>query len=530
MVVSEAPDAPVLLMRGITKFFGSVRANYDINLDLQHGEILGLLGENGAGKSTLMSILFGLQQADAGTIELRGRTVDISSPADALSHGIGMVHQHFMVIPAFTVAENLVLGAEPTRHHRLDWARARHDVETLAERFGLQVNAAAKVSTLSVGAQQRVEILRALYRGARILILDEPTAVLTPQESESLFKVLRRMAEEGMSVILISHKLDELLSVTERITVIRDGEVVSTVPSREATPGQLATLMVGRPTELTLEVPPAIGTRAPLLRLSQVTVEGDRVDHVDLTLHAGEIVGVAGVEGSGQTELGAAIAGVKRVESGSIHLMGQDITHMGARARLKAGLAYVPEDRRSEGLVQDFTIYENAVLRRQRRPPFQRRGFLRPKAMQAFAQRLVEQADVRPRKVDVMARTLSGGNQQKLLIAREMADDPLVIVVTQPTRGVDIAATGAIHRQLLAARQAGKAVLVISLDLDEIKALSDRIVVMFRGRIVGELRRGEATDEAVGLLMAGVTEAGSAPRQASSEPRSVRLGRTGDVV
>lgn len=528
----EAPRSPVLRMCGITKFFGPVRANHDINLELQHGEILGLLGENGAGKSTLMSILFGLLRADDGTIELRGRTVDISSPANALSHGIGMVHQHFMVIPAFTVAENLVLGAEPTKHRQLDWARARHDVEALSERFGLQVDAAAKVSTLSVGAQQRVEILRALYRGARILILDEPTAVLTPQESESLFKVLRRMAAEGMAIILISHKLYELMSVTDRITVIRDGEVVATVPSRTATPGQLATLMVGRPTELTLDVPPSTGAGEPLLRLSHVTVDGGRVDRVDLTLHGGEIVGVAGVEGSGQTELGAAIAGVKRLESGSIHLMDRDITTMGVRARLNAGLAYVPEDRRAEGLVQDFTIYENAVLRRQRRPPFRRYGFLQPRAMQAFAQRLVEQADVRPRNVDVAARALSGGNQQKLLIAREMADDPRVIVVTQPTRGVDIAATSAIHRQLLAERQAGKAVLVISLDLDEIKALSDRIVVMFRGRIVGELRRGEATDEAVGLLMAGATEAVGAARarQVPMARESERLGMNGDLV
>lgn len=530
--MSEAPQPTVLRMRGITKFFGPVRANHDIHLDLQHGEILGLLGENGAGKSTLMSVLFGLLRPDAGNIEVRGRAVEISSPADALAHGIGMVHQHFMVIPAFTVAENLVLGAEPTTYRRLDWSRARRDVAALSERFGLHVDAAARVSTLSIGAQQRVEILRALYRGARILILDEPTAVLTPQESESLFTVLRRMAAEGMSIILISHKLYELMSVTDRIMVIRDGEVVATVPSREATPGQLAALMVGRPTELTLEVPPSAGSGQPLLQLSQVTVDGGRVDRVDLTLHAGEIVGVAGVEGSGQTELGAAIAGIKRLDAGSIHLLDRDVTTMSVRGRLNAGLAYVPEDRRSEGLVQDFTVYENAVLRRQRRPPFQRGGFLQPRAMQAFARSLVERADVRPRNVDLAARALSGGNQQKLLIAREMADDPRVIVVTQPTRGVDIAATGAIHRQLLAERQAGKAILVISLDLDEIKALSDRIVVMFRGRIVGELRRDEATDETIGLLMAGATEAAGMAlvRQAPLEHESVLPGRHGDTL
>jgi simple sugar transport system ATP-binding protein len=492
-------------MSGITKFFGPVRANHDISLEVRAGEILGLLGENGAGKSTLMSVLFGLLRPDAGTIEIGGTPVQIRSPRDALANGIGMVHQHFMLIPALTVSETLILGDEPRRHGRVDHRVARAKAEALAERFGLRVDVDRKVGELSVGAQQRVEILRALYRDVRILILDEPTAVLTPQETESLFAVLRRMAADGMSVILISHKLHEVMGLANRITVIRDGEVVGSVQPHEVTVGGLATLMVGRQTELDLDIPPSeLGE--PLLELSQVAVRDSSVEGIDLTVRGGEIVGIVGIEGSGQEPLVAAVAGLAPLRSGSIRIAGHDATKLSVRRRLELGLAYVPEDRRSEGLVQDLSVRENAVMRRQWRRPFSSGGLLRPKAIRAHAAAVVEEADVRPRNLEAPVRALSGGNQQKLLLGREMADGPDVIVVSQPTRGVDIAASQAIHERLLAQRAQAKAILLSSLDLDEVKALSDRIVVMAGGRIVGELARGAYDNETLGLLMAGQAE------------------------
>jgi len=492
-----------LNMTGITKSFGTIRANRDISFDLAPGEIHGLLGENGAGKSTLMNILFGLVTLDAGVIEVAGAPVRIDSPAVALQHGIGMVHQHFMLIPAFTVLENLVLGAEPSQHGQIATARATEDVNAIAERFGLAISPNSRVGDLGVAARQRVEILRALYRGARILILDEPTAVLTPQESHGLLTMLRDMAREGLSVILISHKLPELLDATDRITVIRDGRVIDTVRTTDTTAGQLATMMVGRDTDLSLQVSPPLHTAGPLLSLRGLSDRAGRVHGVDLDVRGGEIVGIAGVEGSGQRELIEMVAGLHPVSHGRILLCGIDVTRSTPPARLARGMAYIPEDRSNEGLVLDLPVYENAVLRRQRQPHLHRAGLLSRKRMRAHAAQLMDRYDVRPRGVEQPARALSGGNQQKLLVGRELSADPPVLVISQPTRGVDVSAANAIHRRLLAARDSGHAVLVSSLDLDEIKNLCDRVVVMFRGDITGVVTRQEMDDQRLGLLMAG---------------------------
>lgn len=499
----SAARPPALVMRGISKSFGTLQANSDIDFDLDVGEIHGLLGENGAGKSTLMNILFGLLTPDAGTIEVFGSPVTIGDPSTALRLGIGMVHQHFMLIPAFTVAENLVLGGEPRRRLSLDTRRAAWEIGSLAERTGLAVDPDARVADLGVAARQRVEILRALYRGARILVLDEPTAVLTPQESDGLLSMLTAMAASGLSVILISHKLSEQLLVTSRITVLRDGRLIGTVPSAGASTASLAAMMVGRETDLSLEVPPVPPSAHPLLEVRGVTEASGRVRGIDLAVRGGEIVGVAGVEGSGQRELVEIIAGLRQVTDGQVVLDGVDITRHSPLKRLARGLAYVPEDRSTEGLVLDLPVYENAILRRQQQRSLRRFGLLSRRRARQRAAAITSAYDVRPAGVAHPARALSGGNQQKLLIGREIHDEPPVLVVSQPTRGVDIAAATAIHRRLLDARSSGRAVLLDSLDLDEVKALCDRILVMFRGEIAGSLRRGAFTDEALGLLMTG---------------------------
>jgi ABC-type uncharacterized transport system ATPase subunit len=508
--MTGGPGDLALRMVGVTKRFGDVVANDGVDLDLRRGEVLGLLGENGAGKSTLMNVLYGLLRPDTGRIVVHGREVEIASPADALGHGIGMVHQHFMLIPAFSVVENLVLGAEPVRRGVVDRARARDAVLEIAGRFGLEVEPDALVGDLGVAARQRVEILRALYRGARVLVLDEPTAVLTPQESERLFGVLTGMARAGMSVVLISHKLHELLAVTQRVMVLRDGRVVSTVNTAETSASALAALMVGRDTALELEVAAAKPSAEPRLRVRGLTDRAGRLAPADLEVRGGEIVGLAGVDGSGQAELTQALAGLRPVGAGTVELDGRDVTHASIRARQAAGLGYVPDDRSDEGLVLGLPVYENAVLGRQRRPSLRSRLVLSPRRMREHARRLVEAGDVRPRSVEAPAQALSGGNQQKLLMSRELADDPAVLIVSQPTRGVDIAASRAIHRRLLAARDEGRAVLLNSLDLDEVKLLSDRIVVMCAGRMAGELSRAEVSDEALGLLMGGNAGAAAA--------------------
>jgi general nucleoside transport system ATP-binding protein len=502
-----AAEAPVVLeMRGVTKRFGAVTANDDVSLVLYGGEILGLLGENGAGKSTLMKILYGLYSPDSGEIFLDGEKVEIRDPKDAVDRGIGMVHQHFTLIPRLTVAENIVLGAEPRKGVSLDLEGAVKATEELSERYGLRVDPRARVADLSMGVQQRVEILKTLYREARILILDEPTAVLTPQETEDLFSVLKELVADGLSIIFITHKLAELVGVGDRITIIRDGHVVDTVDASKTNEGELARLMVGREVLLRVEKDETKAggeTRLAAEELVVLSNTGARaVGGVSLAVRSGEILGVAGVDGNGQTELAEALAGTRPVESGRIYLDGEDVTSLGADARQERGLAYVPEDRGTKGLVQDFALYENNVLKTYDERPYSRWGWIFPKIMRRRAAKTLRDYDVRPPDPDARAGSLSGGNQQKAVLARELSGDPGVIIASQPTRGVDVGAIEFIHRQLLEQRSEGKAILLISLELEEIRSLSDRIVVIYAGRIVGEVGP-DATDEQLGLLMAG---------------------------
>jgi ABC-type uncharacterized transport system ATPase subunit len=502
-------EAPVVLeMRGITKAFGPVKANDNISITLHRGEILGLLGENGAGKSTLMKILYGLYKPDSGSIFIDGEEVEIHDPKDAVSRGIGMVHQHFTLIPPLTVAENIVLGAEPRKGVSLDIEEAVKATEELSERYGLVVDPRARVVDLSVGVQQRVEILKTLYREARIVVLDEPTAVLTPQETEDLFSVLKELVADGLSIIFITHKLGELLGISDRITIIRDGRVVDTVITAETDERELARLMVGRDVLLRVEKT-EMKPGEPRLAAEDLVVlsnTGARaVDEVSLEVRSGEILGIAGVDGNGQTELADALAGVRHVESGRVYLDGDDVTALGADDLQERGLAYVPEDRASKGLVQDFMLYENNSLKTYDGPPFSRWGWIFPKVMRRRAAENLRAYDVRPPDPDARAGSLSGGNQQKAILARELSGDPGVIIASQPTRGVDVGAIEFIHRQLLEQRSEGKAILLISLELEEVRSLSDRIVVIYAGRIVGEVGP-DATDEELGLLMAGREE------------------------
>lgn len=506
MTENGSPATPVVLeMRGVTKTFGPVKANDDISITLRRGEILGLLGENGAGKSTLMKILYGLYRPDGGEIFIDDEKVEITDPKDAVSRGIGMVHQHFTLVPRLTVAENIVLGAEPRKGVSLDLEGAARSTEELCERYGLRVDPRARVSNLSVGEQQRVEILKTLYRDARILVLDEPTAVLTPQETEDLFAVLKELVADGLSIILITHKLGELLGVSDEITIIRDGKVVDTVDASNTDEGSLARLMVGRDVLLRVEKK---DTKMGESRLAaeDLTIRSNAgtvaVDGVTLSVRAGEILGVAGVDGNGQMELAEALAGTRPVEKGSVYLDGEDVTRLGAEARQRQGLAYVPEDRSSKGLVQDFTLAENNSLKTYDEPPVSKWGWISPKIMRQRAAEALRAYDVRPANPDLRAGALSGGNQQKAVLARELSGDPGVIVAAQPTRGVDVGAIEFIHGQLLEQRAEGKAILLISLELEEVRSLADRIVVMYSGKIVGEVSP-EATDEELGLLMAG---------------------------
>nr|WP_267962658.1 ABC transporter ATP-binding protein [Thermus hydrothermalis] len=495
------PVKKALVLKDITKRFPLVLANDHISLDLEWGEVLALVGENGAGKSTLMKIVYGLQLPDEGEMWVDGKPYRPRSPLDAIAAGIGMVHQHFMLVEPFTVLENLVLGLEPGSPLYLDLEAARKRAQGLMEELGFQVPLDERIENLPVGLQQRVEILKALYREAKILILDEPTAVLTPQEAEELFRFLRAYVAQGNAAIFISHKLKEVLAVSDRVTVIRDGKVVGTVHTAETSLEALARMMVGREVVLRVQKGPA--------RPGEVVLELDnfaappRLKGVSFQVRAGEIVGIAGVEGNGQTELVEALTGLRR-HQGVARYLGKPLPSL-ARAVRELGVSHVPEDRHARGLVLDFSVRENAILGDQHRPPFRGfLGFLDGEAVEAHAKALVEGFDVRPRSTELSARRFSGGNQQKIVVGRELLRKPRLLVAAQPTRGVDVGAIEFIHQRLIEARDQGMAVLLVSADLSEVLNLADRILVMYEGRIVGELSPEEATEERLGLLMAGV--------------------------
>jgi general nucleoside transport system ATP-binding protein len=495
----------VLEMRGIRKEFPGVVANDDVDFDLRRGEVHALLGENGAGKSTLMTILYGLYRHDAGEILLNGKPVSFGSARDAIQAGIGMVHQHFMLIPVMTVAENIVLGMEPRDKIFLDERGAEKRVSELSEQFGLAVDPGALVSEITVGQQQRVEILKALFRGADILILDEPTAVLTPQEAGELFEIVRSLKADGKSIIFISHKLNEVLEIADRITVLRRGRKIQTVPRDGATEASLASAMVGREVLLRVEKT-ASSPGDVLLAVDDVHVIDDRgipkVRGLSLSVRAGEIVGIAGVDGNGQTELIEALTGLRRIESGSIDVAGQNVHAANARDMLDAGVGHIPEDRQRRGLVLEFSIAENVALHDYAKPPDAKWGWLFPARMVERARRLIKEFDVRGGGPQTRAGGLSGGNQQKVVVAREISRDPKVLIAAQPTRGLDVGAIEFIHRRIVAERDEGRAILLVSLELEEIFSLADRILVIYEGEIVGE-HTGDVSEEQIGLEMVG---------------------------
>ncbi|RDE09997.1 ABC transporter ATP-binding protein [Pelagibacterium lacus] len=514
--VPAAGESLAIELRKINKRFGPVHANKDIDLAVARGTIHGIVGENGAGKSTLMSILYGFYHADSGEIVVGGAPVTIHNSSDALRLGIGMVHQHFMLVDNFTVLENVILGAEDSALLKPSVDKARRELQRLADDYGLNVPVDAVIEDLSVGQQQRVEILKALYRGADILILDEPTGVLTPAEADHLFRVLRTLREEGKTIILITHKLREIMAITDTVSVMRQGQIVETLATASTSPEQLAELMVGRRVLLRVHKEEA-KPGAVLLDVKDLVVADDlgteRLKGVSLHVRAGEILGIAGVAGNGQSELLEALSGMRAAKSGTIRLNGEDVTAVNdeSAALLRhKGLAHVPEDRIRMGLVTNFYEWENAILGYHDLPKYGKGLSLDVKAARAEAQRHIEKFDIRPANTDLKTANFSGGNQQKIVLAREMERDPDVLIVGQPTRGVDIGAIEFIHNQIIKMRDAGKAILLVSVELDEIRALSDRIVVLFDGHIVGEADPRTADEGELGLLMAGVSQKGAA--------------------
>lgn len=492
--------------QGITKRFPGVVALDQVNLEIKSGEIHALLGENGAGKSTLMNVLYGLYRQDEGQILLNGRVMEDNSPRRAIDNGIGMIHQHFMLIPVFTVLENIVLGQASARPPLLELSKWRKDVSEIARQFNIQVNLDAPVGELAIGMQQKVEILKALYRGADVLILDEPTSVLTPQEGQDLFRMLFELKRTGCTIVFISHKLNEVMQISDRITVLRDGRLIRTVSKAETDPRQLSRLMVGRDAFLDVTKQPST-PGAPALVLEDVTFL-DRhglpaLSGISLSLRCGEILGIAGVDGNGQKELAEVIAGLQRASSGRISLFGQDVTVASPRRRIEMGLSFIPADRQNQGLVADFTVAENLVLGNVHTRPFSRGISLDRDCINSYARQLIAQYDVKTPSAQVPVKHLSGGNQQKVIVGREMAKRPRVILVMQPTWGLDIGACEFIYGQLLAERDKGAAVLLISTELEEVAKLSDRMAVIFEGRIVGDVDPRSTPVEEIGLMMAG---------------------------
>lgn len=516
----------VIEMNGITKEFGAFRANDNIHLDLRKGEIHALLGENGAGKSTLMNILSGLLEPTSGEIKVNGNSVKISSPDVANELGIGMVHQHFMLVDKFTITENIMLGREKSKFGYIDRKSAEKEIKELSDQYGLRVDPSAKVENITVGMQQRVEILKTLYRGADILIFDEPTGVLTPQEIEELMGIMKKLISEGKSIILITHKLDEIKQVADRCTVIRRGKSIDTVNVANTSQQELADMMVGRSVTFKVEKTPS-APKETVLKIDNLTVKEtrgyDAVKSVNFEVRAGEILGIAGVDGNGQSELIQAISGLTKVSAGNIELAGSDVTNKKPRKITETGLGHIPEDRQKYGLILPMTLEENISLQTYYQKPFSNHGFLNYKEMKIHAKRLIEEFDVRTPSEEHTAASLSGGNQQKAIIAREVDRDPSLLIAAQPTRGLDVGAIEYIHKRLVELRDNGKAVLLMSYELDEVMNVSDRIAVMYDGKIIAIVNANETSESELGLLMAGVP-------LAEAKKKSDEKGKEKDAV
>jgi len=497
---------PIVRMTGIVKQFPNVVALKGVDFSVQKGEVHSLVGENGAGKSTLMNILYGVLQPDLGEVYIHGRRQTIHSARDAMNLGIGMVHQEFMLAPAMTVLENIILGFEPNRRRVVDYDAARERITALSAEYGLAIRPDSRIIDNSVGEAQRVEIIKALYRGAEVLILDEPTAVLTPQETEDLFKVIRSLKEHGKTVIFISHKLQEVLAISDRITVMRDGRVQGTLSAAEATKEKIATLMVGREVFLNIRAPEREKGEV-VLDVRGLSAKGRRklsdLKDVSFQVHAGEILGIAGVDGNGQSELVEVLTGLRRAEQGEVLVSGRNITNLAPGEIRRQGVAHIPEDRNRSGLCADLTVADNLIATKLRRPPLSKKGIIRGQAVRELASKLVDEYDIRPGNYRIPARNLSGGNRQKVVVAREVSEDAELLNADPATRGVDIGSIEFIRSILIAQREEGKAILLVSADLEEIMSLSDRIAVMFEGRIVGILPASEANEQVLGLMMAG---------------------------
>jgi len=503
--------SPILELKEINKSFGHVQANKNINLKINKGTIHGIIGENGAGKSTLMSIVFGLYQADSGVIEINGKTINLKSPRDSIESGIGMVHQHFMLVENFSVLENIILGFEGELVFGKNLEKAKTDLKKLCENYKLNIDLDSIIGDLSVGFRQRVEILKSLYRGAEILILDEPTGVLTPQEVDELFKILRSLQEEGKTIVLITHKLNEIMDLTSEVSVMRQGEMVGHTKTNSTNKEELAEMMVGR--SVLLRINKSTAKKGEVVfSVKNLVVKDDldvtRVKNVNLEVHAGEILGLAGVTGNGQTELLEALSGIRKIESGKIELFNETISDqnnfLDPRSLKEKGLAHVPEDRQRMGLITEFKANENLIFGYHHQEPFSKSSVLQEKNILSFSKKVMGEYDVRPNSPNLITSNFSGGNQQKIILSRELNKNPKVLLVGQPTRGVDIGAIEFIHQRLIDMRDKGAAILLVSVELEEVLSLSDRIVVMFDGNIVGERINKNVTDRELGLLMAGV--------------------------